>query len=115
MDIESMKVEEIWNLLEETAKTNQEAVEGMKTDTYGFKLSGDEAGEYTLDFESGDVKISEGLEDETDCTLELSDKNFKKLVNGNLNATSAFMMGKVKVKGNIGLALKLEKLLKTLF
>lgn len=115
MDIESMKITDIWTLLEEKAKANQEAVEDMKTDTYGFKISGDEAGEYTLDFDSGDVTVSDSLKDDTDCTLELTDKNFKKLVNGNLNATSAFMMGKVKVEGNIGLALKLEKLLKTLF
>lgn len=115
MQIESMKIVDIWKLLEEKAKANPEAVKDMKTDTYGFKLSGDEAGEYTLDFESGDVEVIESLKNETDCTLELSDKNFKKLVNGNLNATSAFMTGKVKVKGNIGLALKLEKLLKRLF
>jgi len=115
MDIEAMKISEIWNLLEEKAKNNQEAIKNMKSVTYGFEISGDEAGKYTLEFDLGDVKINEGLQEETDCTLELNDKNFKKLVNGNLNATSAFMMGKIKVKGNIGLALKLEKLLKTLF
>ena len=115
MDIESMKITEIWRLLEEKATDNQEAIKDMKTNTYGFKISGDEAGEYTLDFDNGNVEVSESLKDNTDCTLKLSDKNFKKLVNGNLNATSAFMMGKVKVEGNIGLALKLEKLLKTIF
>lgn len=115
MDIESMKVNEIWELIEEKAKANQEATKDMGAYTYGFELSGDEAGDYTLDFESGDVKLTNQLEDETDCTLQLSDSNFKKLVNGKLNATSAFMMGRIKVKGNIGLALKLEKLLKTLF
>lgn len=115
MDIESMKVTEIWSLLEEKAKSNSDAVNDMGSNTYGFQLSGDEAGEYTLDFETGNVKVINQLEEETDCTLQLSDSNFKKLVNGKLNATSAFMMGKIKVKGNIGLALKLEKLLKTLF
>ncbi len=115
MNIETMTVTEIWKLLEEKTKNNPDAVKEMGTYTYGFKLSGDEAGEYTLDFKGDDVVIEPSLVKETDCTLELSDKNFKKLVNGNLNATSAFMMGKIKVKGNIGLALKLEKLLKTLF
>ncbi len=110
-----MKVTEVWELLEEKAKANQEATEDMGTYTYGFELSGEEAGEYTLDFDAGSVKVVNQLEEKTDCTLQLSDANFKKLVNGKLNATSAFMMGKIKVKGNIGLALKLEKLLKKIF
>ncbi len=115
MNTETMSVSEVWELLEEKTKIKSEAVKEMGAYTYGFKLSGDEAGEYTLDFKGDDVVIEPSLVNETDCTLELSDKNFKKLVNGNLNATSAFMMGKIKVVGNIGLALKLEKLLKTLF
>src|SRR5690625_5016588 len=102
MDIESMKITAIWRLLEEKATNNQEAIKDMKTDTYGFKISGDKAGEYTIDFDNINVDVSEILNDNTNCTLKISDKYFKKLVNGHLNAASAFMMGKVKVEGNIG-------------
>src|SRR5699024_12531142 len=107
MDIESMKITEIWRLLEEKATNNQEAIKDMKTDTYGFKISGDEAGEYKLDFDNGNVEVSESLKDNTDCTLKLSDKKFKKLENGILNEMYAYMMVNEKVEGNIGYALKL--------
>lgn len=39
-------------------------------------------------------------------------KEFQKLLQGDLNSTTAFMTGRLKVKGNIGLALKLESILK---
>src|SRR5699024_11742645 len=98
MDIETVKISYNLNLIKEKAKKNKKTIKNMKSVTYGFEISGDEVGKYTLEFDLGDVKINERLQEETDCTLELSDKNFKKLVNGNLNATSAFMMGKIKIK-----------------
>ncbi|WP_342540632.1 SCP2 sterol-binding domain-containing protein [Heyndrickxia sp. FSL K6-6286] len=37
--------------------------------------------------------------------------DFKKFLQGTMNSAAAFMMGKLKVQGSIGLALKLESLL----
>jgi putative sterol carrier protein len=48
---------------------------------------------------------------EADCTVRISLENFLKLVEGDLNPTMAFMMGKLKVDGDMGLAMKLSKLL----
>ncbi|MGA9173790.1 MAG: SCP2 sterol-binding domain-containing protein [Thermoactinomyces sp.] len=42
----------------------------------------------------------------------MSAEDFKDLLSGNLSGTAAFMTGKLKVKGNIGLALKLENILR---
>ena len=42
----------------------------------------------------------------------MSVKDFKKLLDGNLNSAASYMTGKLKIKGNLGLALKLESLLK---
>ncbi|MBM3502431.1 MAG: SCP2 sterol-binding domain-containing protein [Alphaproteobacteria bacterium] len=48
---------------------------------------------------------------DADCTIRISLENFLKLVEGDLNPTMAFMMGKLKVDGDMGLAMKLSKLM----
>ncbi|MDA0367457.1 MAG: SCP2 sterol-binding domain-containing protein [Proteobacteria bacterium] len=48
---------------------------------------------------------------EADCTITLTFENFKKLVDGDLNPTTAFMMGKLKIDGSMSIAMKLQGLL----
>lgn len=47
----------------------------------------------------------------SDCTIKISLENFKKLAAGNLDPIMAFTMGKLKVEGNMGIAMKLSALL----
>ncbi|AHD02614.1 SCP2 sterol-binding domain-containing protein [Leisingera methylohalidivorans] len=47
----------------------------------------------------------------TDCTLQLSKENLKKLLTGKLNPMTAVMMGKIKISGDMGVAMQLGKLL----
>jgi len=46
-----------------------------------------------------------------DCTITVSLDNFKKMVAGELDGTTAFMTGKLKVAGDMGVAMKLGPLL----
>jgi putative sterol carrier protein len=48
---------------------------------------------------------------ETDTTLTLSLDDLQKLIEGNLNPTLAYMTGKLKVAGSMGVALKISQLL----
>lgn len=45
-----------------------------------------------------------------DCTVRVSLSNFNKLMSGDMNAMGAFMMGKIKVDGDMSLAMKLSNL-----
>lgn len=49
---------------------------------------------------------------DTDCTLRLSRDNLVKLLAGQLNPMTAVMMGKLKISGDMGVAMKLSQLLK---
>ena len=45
------------------------------------------------------------------CTMEISLENFMLMAEGQLDATSAFMTGKLKIQGDMGIALKLAPIL----
>jgi putative sterol carrier protein len=51
-------------------------------------------------------------DDEADCTVVASTDTMQKIVDGQMDPTVAFMSGKLKVKGNTGLAMKLGAILK---
>jgi putative sterol carrier protein len=48
---------------------------------------------------------------EADTTMRLSLENMEKLIAGDLSPTTAYMMGKLKVEGSMGVALKIGELL----
>lgn len=110
-NLDEMTVDEIWEAIDTRLNEEPEPYQGMNT-TYSFNLSGEDGGQFGLIFSNGHVETIVGVLDEADCTLSLSVKDFKKLLNGTLNSAASYMMGKLKVDGNLGVALKLEKLLK---
>ncbi|HLR65073.1 MAG TPA: SCP2 sterol-binding domain-containing protein [Pseudogracilibacillus sp.] len=111
MDIQSLSIDEIWEEVRNKAVENPSLIEGLNH-AYQFDIKVSEGEQsYTLSFDDG-VNVVEGRDDEADCLLQMNEKNFKKLVEGSINSAAAFMTGKLKVKGNIGLALKLESALK---
>jgi len=48
---------------------------------------------------------------EADCTIKISRKNLEKLLKGDLNPMTAFLTGKIKVDGDLNVAMKLQTLL----
>jgi putative sterol carrier protein len=46
---------------------------------------------------------------EADCTFEVSTKNALKLIDGDLNAMMALMTGKLKIEGDMGVAMKIAE------
>jgi putative sterol carrier protein len=60
---------------------------------------------------SGEKNVVSDEDRDADCTISMSLKNFDKLRKGDLNPMTAFMMGKIKVKGDMSLAMKLKDLL----
>jgi putative sterol carrier protein len=52
-------------------------------------------------------------EKEADVTLSTSIDTFSKILNGESDPNIAFMMGRLKIRGSMGLALKLNSLLES--
>ncbi|WP_197917666.1 SCP2 sterol-binding domain-containing protein [Thiosulfatihalobacter marinus] len=72
----------------------------------------------SLKFDCGDagvVVLADGTattcDQDTDCTIRISEENLVKLLTGKLNPMTGVMMGKLKVSGDMGVAMKLGKLL----
>ena len=75
--------------------------------TYVFAIEG--AGTWTVAVTDDGVTVSDG-DQGGDCTLEASAETFAKIAAGEQNATTAYMTGKLKIKGDMGAAMKLQKL-----
>ncbi len=72
----------------------------------------EDAGKILLDATGDGVVITPNPDDdEAETTLVLSPENLQKLMVGDLNPMVAFTMGKLKVFGSKGIALKLSSLL----
>ncbi|MCY0887777.1 MAG: SCP2 sterol-binding domain-containing protein [Alicyclobacillaceae bacterium] len=87
---------------------------GQKDAVYQLNLSGDDGGHFYIRIREEKAEVAEGNAEDADCTLNISASDFSKMMDGSLNGTTAFMMGKLKIEGNLGLAMKLESLLKSL-
>ncbi|MGE7604383.1 SCP2 sterol-binding domain-containing protein [Peribacillus sp. NPDC097675] len=90
--------------------SNPEHIQNEKNRVYQFDI--EDIGTVQLLIENGQVEVVEGTANDPQVTLKLSEKNFSKLLKDDLNTTVAFMTGGLKVDGNIGLALKLQEILK---
>ena len=88
------------------SRVTPERIAGVNN-TYVFDIAG--AGTWTVALVDGSLTVTEGAGD-GDVTFSSSEENFQKIVAGEQNPTTAYMMGKLKIKGDMGAAMKLQKL-----
>jgi putative sterol carrier protein len=88
------------------SRVSPDRIEGMNN-TYVFDIDG--AGTWTVKVADGAVTVTDGAE-EADCTFSASEETFEKIASGEQNATTAYMTGKLKIKGDMGAAMKLQKI-----
>jgi putative sterol carrier protein len=78
---------------------------------YQFNISGPGGGNWTVDCTQEGGKVLAGSAPNAKCTVAATDLDFLNIVNGKLNAQMAFMSGKLKIQGDMGLAMKLQQIL----
>jgi Putative sterol carrier protein len=88
------------------SRADASKIAGM-TNSYLFDIEGE--GQWLVNVADGAIKVTEGT-GEADATIETSAETFEKIVSGEQNPTTAYMTGKLKIKGDMGAAMKLQKI-----
>lgn len=102
-------VEETFRIVKDSL--SDEVVKATQA-VYQFELSGEDGGTWFLDLKSKGGKVGHGEpSDRADVVMSMTTDDFVKMFSGKLKPTMAFMSGKLKIKGNMALAIKLEKLM----
>ena len=99
-----MQAREFFETLESRIDPSKTA--GMNN-SYVFEIEG--AGTWKVDVADGNVSVTEGGGD-ADVTIRASEETFSAIASGEQNPTTAYMTGKIKIDGDMGAAMKLQKL-----
>lgn len=75
---------------------------------YQFDITGEDGGTWVVDLTKDEEWVTEGASDDAQCTIEVAAEDWLAIMNQELNPMQAFMMGKLRVSGDMGLATKLQ-------
>ena len=94
-------------------KLDPEAAEGLDA-VYQFDLNGADGGQYQLQIRDGACHISEGTHPDPHVTLAMSGEDCLRVLNGQISGTMVAMSGRLRISGDMGLALQLASLFPSL-
>jgi putative sterol carrier protein len=75
-----------------------------------YDLSGDGGSQYYAVIANGACAMNEGKHDSPTMTVSMAASDFVDMIQGRLDGMSAFMSGKLRISGDMGLAMKLQSL-----
>jgi len=74
---------------------------------FHFKVDGKS---WTVDLKNGNGSVKNEAPANADCTITIAESDFVSLMTGKANGQQLFMQGKLKIAGNMGLAMKLSQI-----
>ncbi len=88
------------------ARADTSRIDGIDH-SYLFDVEGE--GQWLVEVRNGAVRVTEGAA-KADVTISVSGETFSRIASGQQNPVTAYMTGKLKISGDTGAALKLQKL-----
>jgi len=92
-----------------TDRFNKDAAAGMSA-VYQYHITGDGGGHFYSEINDGELNVAQGDHDSPNITITISAEDYMEMVDGKLNGQMAFMTGKLKIDGDMSLAMKLGSL-----
>jgi sterol carrier protein 2 len=100
--------EEIEKRLKESGEEAVKKVNGIFV--FKVKTKDNQEGVWVVDVKNGNGSVKFDANGKGDVTISMDDENLMQLMTGQLNPQQAFFQGKLKISGNMGLAMKLKEL-----
>ncbi len=94
------------------SRFNKDAAKGLNA-VYLFDLSGDGGGKWSVIIKDQTVKVEEGANPSPSITISMTAQDYLDMLSGKLNGQVAFMSGKLRIAGDMGLALRMQSLFNT--
>jgi putative sterol carrier protein len=88
---------------------NKEAAKGLNA-IYQFDLSGDGGGKWHVIINNDSCQVNEGPAASPSITISMTAQDYLDMLSGKLNGQMAFMTGKLRIAGDMGLALRMQSL-----
>ena len=80
--------------------------------TIQFKFTGEEPGDWYATVKDGKVEVKQGEHESPKMTLTADSGDYVKIFTGELDGMQAFMQGKLKLGGDLNLAMKMMNMFK---
>ena len=78
--------------------------------TIQLDLSGDDGGVWHCTIKEGGCSVHEGAHDAPTMTISMDAADYVELASGRLDGMTAFMGGRLRISGDMGLAMKMQSL-----
>lgn len=86
---------------------NKDAAKGLDA-VYQFDLSGDAGGKWFVTIKNETCEVKEGSHPSPNITISMAAPDYLDMVTGKANGQMLFMSGKLRIAGDLGLALRMQ-------
>jgi putative sterol carrier protein len=104
-----MTVQEIFDAMPKSFQ--KDAARGLNA-VYQFDITGDGGGKWYAAITNGELAVTKGEHASPSITITMAAQDYINLTEGKLNPQMAFMTGKIKIKGDLGLGMKMQQIFK---